>query len=63
MIGSILIASNAGVGAYGYMLFLTSSITSSVLLWKDKEQRPLLALNMFYIAVNVFGLARWSGVF
>ncbi len=63
MAGSILVASNTGVGAYGYMLFLTSSVTSSALLWNDKEQRALLALNIFYIGVNVYGLCRWSGVF
>ena len=60
MIGSILVASNIGVGVYGYILFLMSSITSSVLLWSDKEQRALLALNLFYIAVNIFGLIRLS---
>lgn len=63
MIGSILVASNTSVGAYGYILFLLSSVTSSALLWKDKAQRALLALNIFYIGVNIFGLTRWFGVF
>ena len=59
MIGSVMVASATPVSAWGYVLFLMSSVTSSVLLWNDKELRGLLALNIFYIGVNVFGLARW----
>lgn len=59
MIGSIMVAANAGIGQWGYILFLMSSVTSSALLWKDKEQRALLSLNIFYIGVNIFGLTRW----
>lgn len=62
MAGSIMIASNTGAGVYGYILFLTSSTTSSALLWKQKDQRGLLFLNIFYIGVNVFGLCRYAGV-
>ena len=62
MIGSILVASKTGASVYGFVLFLTSSIASSMLLWNQKEQRSLLVLNLFYIGVNIFGLARWSEI-
>lgn len=62
MIGSIMIASNTNSMVFGYILFLASSTTSSMLLWNQKDQRGLLALNIFYIGVNVFGLCRYAGI-
>jgi len=62
MIGSLMVASAIGVNQWGYVLFIISSITSSVLLWNDKPQRGLLILNIYYTGVNVFGLCRWSGI-
>lgn len=62
MLGSIMVASATPMSAWGYVLFLTSSITSSALLWNDKAQRALLGLNIFYIGVNIFGLVRWFNI-
>lgn len=59
MAGSLMVAANVGIGHWGYVLFLISSATSTALLWNDQAQRALLALNFFYIGVNIFGLVRW----
>lgn len=62
MIGAILVASGPQYAPLGYCLFLSSSTTSVVLLWRDVQQRALLALNVFYVGVNIFGLMRWSNL-
>lgn len=59
MVGAILIAANLDVVIWGYVLFLISSSATLVLLWNDKGHRPLLALNIFYVGVNIFGIIRW----
>lgn len=60
VVGSILVAANAGLAVYGYSLFLVSSTASVALLRKAPGQLGLLWLNVFYIGVNVFGLLRAS---
>lgn len=57
--GSVLIASNAGYALHGYCLFLASSIASVYLLRKTKDApKSLIALNLFFVAVNTFGIFR-----
>ncbi len=60
MAGAVLVANGPKYAPLGYCLFLASSATSVALLWEDVQQRALLALNVFYGGVNIYGLARWS---
>ena len=57
--GSLLIASNTGLNLPGYALFLASSVAGTYLLRKTKDApKSLLLTNVFFVAVNVFGLFR-----
>jgi hypothetical protein len=59
ILGSILLASNCGLAFYGYVCFFISSVASVYLLRKTKDApKSLLMLNIFFVAVNAFGLFR-----
>jgi len=59
VVGSVLIASNTGYHLLGYCLFLASSIASVFLLSNTKDApKSLIALNVFFVAVNSFGIFR-----
>lgn len=46
---------------YGYVLFMISAIATGVIQYRTPSQHGLLVLTGFYLAINVFGLLRWSG--
>jgi hypothetical protein len=57
--GSVLIAANVGLAVAGYVLFLASSVASVYLLVSTKDApHALIYQNVFFIAVNIFGLVR-----
>jgi hypothetical protein len=57
--GSVLIAANVGLAAVGYVLFLASSVAGVYLLVTTRNApHALIYQNVFFIAVNIFGLVR-----
>lgn len=62
MIGSLLVASaDMSLVRWGYFPFLVSSIAAAFIQSKHPDQRGLLVLSGFFIAINVWGIARWWG--
>jgi nicotinamide riboside transporter PnuC len=62
MLGAVMMAANVGHAPLAFGLFLISSSTSVILMWGNAQQRGLLATQIFFVGVNVFGLLRWSNV-
>lgn len=60
VMGSLVVASNLGINWLGYAFFLVGSITSVILLRRSNVNRSMVWLNLYYVAVNVFGLIRYS---
>jgi hypothetical protein len=61
VLGSLMVAANAGVALLGYLLFLASSTASVVLMRRSNVSRSLVALNVYFMFVNVVGIIRhWS---
>ena len=56
--GAILIALNLGVVAYGFGLFLLSSILWSWVGWMHREP-SLIVLQSTFFVINMIGLYRW----
>ena len=62
IIGSLIIAvGEVSIIRWGYVFFLFSAAAAATLQYRVPEQRGLLILSGFYMAVNVAGLLRWSG--
>jgi nicotinamide riboside transporter PnuC len=57
--GSALVAARVDASWIGYVLFLISSLSCVALLWKESEQRGLLLLNIYFVAINIYGLTNW----
>ena len=58
--GAIIIATNLGVVALGFALFLVSSILWSAVGWVQREA-SLLVLQATFTVINVIGIYRWLG--
>jgi len=58
ILGALLIAANILISGWGFVLFLVSSLswTAAGLVMRD---RPLVALNATFTAINVLGIVRW----
>ena len=60
IVGSSLIAANVGLNFVGYVFFLLSSLSAVYLLRKTKgAPLSLILQNLFFVAVNTFGLIRY----
>jgi drug/metabolite transporter (DMT)-like permease len=57
--GAILIALNLGVVAYGFALFLVSSVLWGAVALVQREL-SLIVLQSVFTVVNVMGLWRWA---
>lgn len=57
--GSTLIALNIGYNSLGYFLFIVSGISSMYLMLQSTVSRSILAVNVFYIFINVVGFGRY----
>lgn len=56
--GALLIALNLPVSAYGFALFLVSSLSwTAVGIWLSN--RPMWTMNLAFTAINVLGIYRW----
>ncbi|OAN53865.1 hypothetical protein A6A04_13310 [Paramagnetospirillum marisnigri] len=58
--GALLVALNIPASGWGFALFLVSS-SSWVVAAIIMRDRPLLALNAAFTAINVLGIVRWLG--
>lgn len=58
--GALVIATNLGSVAYGFMLFLVSSILWSLVGWMQREA-SLVVLQGAFTVINVVGIVRWLG--
>lgn len=47
---------------YGYIFFMISAAVTAYIQYRTSSQHGLLILTGFYLAINVFGLLRWSGM-
>jgi hypothetical protein len=56
--GAGLVAANVPISGWGFTLFLASSLAwlAAGLIMRD---RPLVALNTAFTAINVLGIVRW----
>ena len=59
--GAVLIALNLGVVAYGFGLFLASSLLWAWVGWMHRET-SLVVLQSAFTIINVVGLLRWVQV-
>ena len=57
--GAVLIALNLGVVAYGFGLFLVSSVLWTWVGWMHREA-SLMLLQGSFTAINLLGLYRWA---
>lgn len=57
--GSFLVASNTGTTWIGYMMFLCASMASVIILRRSNVNRSMVYLNLYYVAINSFGLLRY----
>lgn len=56
--GSVLVANvDLGLSHYGYIVFTIGAVAAVLLQVGEKTQRGLMLLNMYYIAVNIYGLS------
>ena len=62
MVGSLLVASNSEYTMYGFVLFLISSVITSFYLFKQKSRSSLLIIQVWYVAVNAYGIINYSKV-
>lgn len=64
-IGGSLIVANVGLGLshYGYVVFTIGAVAAVFLQLKEKSQRGLMLLNMYFIAVNIYGLSQRISMF
>ena len=61
VIGSYIIAANIQLNFYGYIFFLASSIATAVLLLSQKDRQwYVIAQNVYFIGVNLFGLYNYQ---
>lgn len=58
VIGAIIVASNTSMSKYGWIAFLTSSLTCSIFAYMS-ELWGLLTLQLVFILTNLLGLWRW----
>lgn len=58
--GAVIIAANLGIVAYGFVLFLVSSVLWSAVSWVQREA-SLLVLQATFTVINVIGIYRWLG--
>ncbi|MBI4968217.1 MAG: hypothetical protein HZC25_08885 [Rhodospirillales bacterium] len=58
--GALIIALNLGVVAYGFMLFLVSSVLWAIVGWVQREA-ALVVLQGAFTLINVLGIVRWFG--
>lgn len=62
--GSVLVANiDLGWSHYGYVVFTIGAVAAVLLQVGEKTQRGLMLLNMYYIAVNLYGLSQRSAMF
>lgn len=58
--GAVLVALNIGLVAYGFALFLASSLLWCAIAAVHREP-SLMVLQGAFVAINVLGLWRWLG--
>ena len=58
--GALVIATNVGGVAYGFMLFLVSSVLWTLVGWVQREL-SLVVLQGAFTVINVVGIVRWLG--
>lgn len=59
MIGALCVALNIGIGAYGYILFLISSVIGLFLALRGNSSISIVWVNMGFIVTNIIGLVRF----
>lgn len=57
--GAVLIALNLGFAAYGFGLFLISSLLWTAVGWVHREP-SLTVLQSAFTVINVIGIYRWA---
>lgn len=60
VVGSVLVAGDFGknYALAGYVCFLAGSIAAIYLLQNSNASPSLLYINVYFMAVNIFGIAR-----
>ncbi len=58
IIGALMVATNTGISAYGFLFFTISSIAWSIAAWRMKEY-GLMRMSLAFTAINVLGIVRW----
>jgi nicotinamide riboside transporter PnuC len=58
--GALVVALNLGVTAYGFMLFLISSVLWGGAGWVQRDA-SLVVLQGTFTAINIVGIYRWLG--
>lgn len=56
--GSVLLAANTGHMALGYIFFIGGVIPGTYLLLISSANRILVITNIYFFAINIFGLYR-----
>lgn len=56
--GAIIVASNIGQARLGYSIFFVSSLTALYLLAISNASRSLIAVNILFMGINIYGIIR-----
>ena len=59
--GSLLIALNIGTITLGYVFFIAGVLPATYLLLVSNANRTLILTNLYFFAVNIFGIFRHWG--
>lgn len=58
IVGALILAANIDLNWWAYWLFLASNVAFMIVMYPLKRW-GLFSLNLFYFAINVWGLIRW----
>lgn len=56
--GAITVASNIGQARLGYSIFFVSSLAALYLLAISNASRSLIAVNILFMGINIYGIIR-----
>ena len=56
--GAIIVASNIGHARLGYSIFFVSSLAALYLLAISNASRSLIAVNILFMGINIYGIIR-----
>ena len=57
-VGAIIVASNIGQARLGYSIFFVSSLAALYLLAISNASRSLVAVNILFMGIDIYGIIR-----